>query len=66
MISNCSFIDETQKDPFLSSYTPSKRALDVLMRGKILSGEEKPQDLLERVIRTIFSVESEFGTQPGR
>ncbi|MFL5655989.1 MAG: hypothetical protein ACJ8CB_17650, partial [Ktedonobacteraceae bacterium] len=65
MISSCRFINETQKDPFLSSYTPSKRALDVLVRGKILSGEEKPQDLLERVIRIIFFVESEFGTQPG-
>src|SRR5437016_2004465 len=49
----------------LPSYAPSKRALEVLIRGAITSEEETPQDLLERVIITIFSVENKFGTQAG-
>jgi ribonucleoside-diphosphate reductase alpha chain len=48
----------------LPNYAPPGNALEVLIRGAILSEEEKPQDLLERVISTIFSVENEFGTQP--
>src|SRR2546421_1967406 len=64
MISSYRFINATQKHFLLPDFTPSKRALDVLILGNIISAEEKPQDLLERVITTIFSVEKDFGTQP--
>ncbi len=33
-----------------------------MVRGKIVDAAETPQQLLDRVIRTLFSVESEFGT----
>lgn len=46
------------------NYAPSKRAWEVLTHGKIVAKGETPQQLLERVITTIFSVEDEFGTQP--
>lgn len=45
------------------SYAPSKRAWEVLTHGKIVAKDETPQQLLERVITTIFSVEDEFGVQ---
>jgi ribonucleoside-diphosphate reductase alpha chain len=46
----------------LPSYIPSEEAWEVLVRGGILSPEEAPQDLLGRVLDTIFSVEPHFGT----
>lgn len=49
----------------LPDYTPPKRAREVLMNGKIIAKDETPQQLLERVITTIFSVELAFGTRPG-
>jgi ribonucleoside-diphosphate reductase alpha chain len=46
----------------LPSYVPSEKAWGVLARGGILSPKETPQDLLRRVVDTIFSVEPQFGT----
>jgi len=40
--------------------------MKILIHGAILSEDEKPQDLLERTISTIFSVEEGFGTQTKR
>ncbi len=43
-------------------YQPSKNALRVLIQGNILAPSESPQEMFERVVNTIFSVESVFGT----
>lgn len=43
-------------------YIPSERAWEALVNGAILSQTETPQDLLIRVIDTLFSVESCFYT----
>lgn len=57
----------TTNDIFsLPKYAPSRKAMEVLIHGAILSEDEKPQDLLERTISTIFSVEEGFGTQTKR
>src|SRR5258708_15394334 len=46
----------------LPSYVPSERVWEVLVHGGILSKTETPQNLLTRVVNTIFSVETHFGT----
>lgn len=46
----------------LPCYVPPKRAWEVLIEGGIVSQAETPQDLLRRVLDTIFSVEHHFGT----
>jgi len=47
-------------------YAPSEKARNVLSQGRIIDQEETPQDFLERVVATIFSVEDAFGTPPER
>ena len=46
----------------LPPYIPSEEAWEVLVDGAILSPNETPQDLLRRVIDTLFSVEPCFHT----
>lgn len=46
----------------LPNYAPARNAMEVLIHGAILSEDENPQDLLERTIATLFSVEECFGT----
>ena len=46
----------------LPKYMPQVRAIDLLQHGNILSQNETAQELLERVITTLFSVENEFDT----
>ncbi len=57
------FINELNIESTLARYNPSEDALDVLTYGRILSEKEKPQELLERIIATLFSVETTFGTR---
>ena len=57
-------IDSKMRTWKFPNYAPSKRAWEVLTHGRIVAKDETPQQLLERVITTIFSVEDEFGTQP--
>lgn len=42
-------------------YQPSENALRVLIKGNILAPGESPQEMFERVVNTLFSVEEEFG-----
>src|SRR5260370_30929779 len=46
----------------LPLYTPSERAWEVLVDGGILSQAETSQDLLKRVLDTLFLVESCYKT----
>jgi ribonucleoside-diphosphate reductase alpha chain len=55
-------IDKGRNALRLPSYTPSRRASAVLKSGGIISEREMPQDLLVRVISTLFSVEAVFDT----
>ena len=55
-------VDKKKNVLNLPHYAPSGRALEVLVRGRILSEKETPQNLIERVIFTLFSVEHVFGT----
>jgi ribonucleoside-diphosphate reductase alpha chain len=60
-------IESTEVDFFeevddLPPYTPSERAWEVLVEGEILSETEAPQDMLNRVMNTLFSVEQGFNT----
>lgn len=43
-------------------YKPSENALRVLINGNILARGESPQEMFERVVNTLFSVEETFGT----
>lgn len=43
-------------------YQPSENALRVLTKGNILAPGESPQEMFERVVDTLFSVEKKFGT----
>lgn len=45
-----------------SKFQPSMRALNVLKNGKILAPDESPQMMMERVVQTLFDVETHFGT----
>src|SRR5947209_19046971 len=47
-------------------YAPSEKAHNVLSQGRIIDQEETPQDFLERVVASIFSVEDTFGTPQER
>lgn len=48
----------------LPFYNPSERAWDMAVKGKIVSPEENPRQLLDRVVNTLFSPEDKFGTKP--
>jgi ribonucleoside-diphosphate reductase alpha chain len=50
----------------LPLYNPSGKAWEVMVEGAILSPDELPQDLLKRVIDTLFSVELSFHVAPKR
>jgi ribonucleoside-diphosphate reductase alpha chain len=45
-----------------STYRPTSSAESVLRKGKIISQDETPQMMMERVVKTLFSVESKFNT----
>ncbi len=62
MISNDLIIHGGRNALRLPNYSPTKRASDILKSGGIISESETPQNLLERVVGTIFSVEAAFGT----
>ena len=47
-----------------SKYKPTSAAEAVLRQGKIISSEETPQGMMERVVTTLFSIESKFKTNP--
>jgi len=46
----------------LIKYKPSKYAKKVLVAGKILAPNESPQQMFDRVVKTLFNVESVFNT----
>jgi ribonucleoside-diphosphate reductase alpha chain len=57
------FISNVEKvSSIFDRYHPVESVLDVLTHGRILSERETPHELLERVITTLFSVETTFGT----
>jgi len=56
--------EQNQRINALPHYNPTERAWDVLVHGRIISSEETPQDLLERIISAIFSVETDLGVPP--
>ena len=43
-------------------YCPSPHAHEVLIRGRILAPEETPQQMFERVIETLFAIETVWET----
>ena len=47
-----------------STFQPTTSAELVLRNGKILAHEESPQQMMERVVHTLFSVETKFKTNP--
>ncbi|KKP36637.1 MAG: Ribonucleoside-diphosphate reductase [Candidatus Roizmanbacteria bacterium GW2011_GWA2_32_13] len=42
-------------------YTPSKTAMNVLIKGNIIAPGEAPQKMFERVVNTIFGIEASMG-----
>lgn len=49
----------------MGEYLVSPQAHDVLTRGRIIGSGETPQGMYERVVNTIFAVESVWKTDPG-
>lgn len=47
---------------YISDFKPSIIAEEVLRNGKIISLQETPQNMIERMVTTLFSVEGKFGT----
>jgi ribonucleoside-diphosphate reductase alpha chain len=47
-----------------STYKPTPIAESVLRTGKIISSDETPQKMMERVVSTLFLIESRFKTSP--
>lgn len=47
---------------FKSSFRPSSLAHKILREGRIISSDETPHAMIERVISTLFNVETQFGT----
>ncbi len=47
-----------------STYRPTSLAESILHDGKILALGESPQHMMERVIHTLFSIETKFKTDP--
>ncbi len=45
-----------------STYKPTPLAEEVLRSGKIIASDETPQQMMERVVSTLFGVESKFNT----
>lgn len=50
----------------LSFYQPSEAAYKVLTQSRILDSDERPKEMLNRVIKTLFGIESRFGTPVGQ
>lgn len=46
---------------YTSTFAPSERALSVLRKGRILAEDETPQQMIERVVQTLVSVENRYG-----
>lgn len=57
-----SFETNTNIKEYTSNFSPSEHALKVLREGRIISQEESPQDMIERVVHTLLEVEKRFGT----
>lgn len=55
---------DKEKISSLPFYNPSERAWNVVVKGKIVSSEENPQQFLDRVVNALFSPEDKFGTKP--
>lgn len=48
----------------MNEYQPTPYALSVLQRGRILGPQETPQQMFDRVVTTLFAVESVWDTNP--
>ncbi len=53
-----------QSHQYHSTYLPKASALSLLCSGKILADHELPHQMMDRVIYTLFSVETKFNTSP--
>jgi ribonucleoside-diphosphate reductase alpha chain len=49
---------------YASSFTPSNEGLLILRNGKIISPDENPSEMINRIISDLASVESQFGICP--
>lgn len=47
---------------YKSTFQPSTFAEGILRDGRIISSQETPQHMIERMVATLFSAESKFGT----
>src|SRR3989338_7610598 len=54
----------SERKIYTSHFTPSRRAIEVLQKGKILSEGETPIHMIERVVSALTEIESKFGTDP--
>lgn len=48
----------------MNEYQPTPYALSVLQKGRILAPEETPQQMFDRVVTSLFAVESAWDTDP--
>ena len=48
----------------MKEYQPTPYALSVLQKGRILAPEETPQQMFDRVVASLFAVESVWNTDP--
>ena len=53
-----------EKIDYHSTYRPTPAAELLLRKGKIISQDETPQMMMERVINALFSIETKFNTKP--
>ncbi|KKQ87468.1 MAG: Ribonucleoside-diphosphate reductase, partial [Berkelbacteria bacterium GW2011_GWA2_38_9] len=53
---------DIKRNIYTSHFSPSKRALDVLQKGKILNEHETATDMIMRVVSALAEVENNFGT----
>ncbi len=51
-----------KRKTFHSHFAPSKQALEVLRKGKILSENETPKHMIERMVNVLIEIEKRFGT----
>lgn len=58
----CTMYGAAEKIPYRSTYNPTHAAKNLLKSGKIISSSETPQEMMERVVTALFSVESKFNT----
>lgn len=51
-----------ERKVYTSHFAPSERALGILREGRMLSEDETPQHMIERVVSSLVEVEKKFGT----